>query len=94
MGDGSYLSQLTKIIFRVLKSEYGQRQDWVFGLNLLYLSLYHVEKEEFKVCDFSCLLSSAGGYIGLFFGISIFDIIFSLEWILSKIHKCPSLYPK
>ena len=72
------------IIFRVLEMEYGPK-DWVFGLKLLYLTLHHEEKEEYKVCDFSCLLSSSGGYVGLFFGISLFDLIFSLEWILSKI---------
>ena len=71
-------------IFRVLKLEYGPK-DWVFGLNLRYLSLHHEEKEEYLVCDFSCLLSSAGGYLGLFFGISIFDLLFSLEWILCTI---------
>ena len=68
-------------------SEYGQSQNWIFGLNLLYLSFYQEEKEEFVVCDFGCLLSSAGGYVGLFFGISLFDIILSLDWILSKINK-------
>ena len=60
-------------------------QDWVIGLSLIYLRLHQEEMEEFKVCDFSCLLSSAGGYLGLFFGISIFDLIFSLEWIYSNI---------
>ena len=72
------------MFFRVFKFEYGPK-DWVFGLNLLYLSLHHEEKEEYIVCDFSCLLSSAGGYVGLFFGISIFDLLFSLEWILYTI---------
>ena len=59
--------------------------DCIFGLKLLYLTLHHEEREEYKVCDFSCLLSSSGGYVGLFFGVSIFDLIFSLEWLLSKI---------
>ena len=40
-------------------------------------------REEYLVCEFACLLSSVGGYVGLFFGISIFDFIFSLEWIVS-----------
>ena len=79
-------SQSLTISFRVLRFEYGYGpKDWVFGLNLLYLTLHHEEKEEYKVCDFSCLLSSSGGYVGLFFGVSIFELIFSLEWILSKI---------
>ena len=77
---------MTVWIFRLeVPYEYGMRQDWVIGLSLIYLRLYQEEMEEFKVCDFSCLLSSAGGYLGLFFGISIFDLIFSLEWIYSKI---------
>ena len=70
--------------------EYGQSQDWVFGVELLYLSLYHLEKEEYKVCDFSCLLSSFGGYLGLFFGISIFDLMFGLDWILIRIYNIKS----
>ena len=82
-----YSTEHTYIIFRVAKFEYGQSQDWIIGLNLIYFSFYQEAKEEFKVCDFSCLLSSTGGYVGLFFGISLFDLIFSLEWILSKISK-------
>ena len=58
----------------------------MFGLNLIFTTLHQEEREEFRICDFSCLLSSAGGYVGLFFGISIFDLIFSLEWILDKFY--------
>ena len=83
---------ITIIIFsdKVQKFEYGSSQDWIYGLKLLYLDLNHIETEEYKVCDFSCLLSSAGGYLGLFFGISIFDVICSFEKILSKIHDVMS----
>ena len=35
-------------------------------------------REEYLVCEFACLLSSVGGYVGLFFGISFFDFIFTL----------------
>ena len=79
------------MFFRVFKLEYGPK-DWVFGLNLLYLSLHHEEKEEYIVCDFSCLLSSAGGYVGLFFGISIFELLFSLEFILSIFCKISNIW--
>ena len=57
----------------------------MFGLNLIYTSLQQEDREEFRICDFSCLLSSAGGYVGLFFGISIFDLVLSFEWILKAI---------
>ena len=40
-------------------------------------------REEYLVCDFSCLLSSIGGYVGLFFGMSIFDLILTSEWMMS-----------
>ena len=73
-------------LFRIKTRQYGWSKDWVFGLNLIYTSLHQEEREEFRICDFSCLLSSAGGYVGLFFGISIFDLIFSLEWILDKFY--------
>ena len=73
--------------FRVKKHQYGQTQEWVYGLNLIYTSLHQEQREEFRICDFSCLLSSAGGYIGLFFGISILDLIFSLEWIICRIYS-------
>ena len=39
-------------------------------------------REEYHVCDFPCVLSSAGGYLGLFFGVSVFDLIFTSEWIM------------
>ena len=39
-------------------------------------------REEYLVCDFPCILSTCGGYVGLFFGVSIFDIIFLLEWLI------------
>ena len=81
-------------VFRVKRHQYGQTQEWVFGLNLIYTSLHQEQREEFRICDFSCLLSSAGGYIGLFFGISIFDLIFSLEWIFGNIYSCFLKRPK
>ena len=83
---------LTNYILRLLKSEYGPSQDWFFGLKLLYLSLLHEEREEYKVCDFSCILSSTGGYVGLFFGISIFELLFSLEFILSIFCKISNIW--
>ena len=82
------------IFFRVQKHQYGQTQEWVFGLNLIYTSLHQEQREEFRICDFSCLLSSAGGYIGLFFGISIFDLIFCLEWIINRIFSSCIKRPK
>ena len=36
-------------------------------------------RREYLVCDFAYLISSVGGYIGLFFGLSIIDFIFKLE---------------
>ena len=42
-------------------------------------------REEYLVCNESCLLSSAGGYIGIFFGISLFDFLFFFEWLVSFI---------
>ena len=42
-------------------------------------------REEYLVCEESCLLSSAGGYIGIFFGISLFDFLFFFEWSVSFI---------
>ena len=79
---------------RVKTRQYGWSKDWVFGLNLIYTSLHQEEREEYRICDFSCLLSSAGGYVGLFFGISIFDLIFSLEWILDKFYSVIIKRPK
>ena len=49
-------------------------------------------REEYLVCEFPCLLSSIGGYVGLLFGISIFDIILFFEWIVTA--SCKTLNSK
>ena len=54
-----------------------------------FKKLYNVSKvlmlcrEEYLLCDFPCLLSSIGGYVGLFFRMSIFDLILTSEWMMS-----------
>ena len=84
--------------FRTSKFEYGKTRDWIYGIKLIYRNMLDEEKfvscwlyfsfrnfhfrNEYLVCEAACLLSSVGGYIGLFFGISIFDLILSTEWIL------------
>ena len=40
-------------------------------------------REEYLVCQLDCLVSQFGGTIGIFFGISLMEFIFALEWILS-----------
>ena len=35
------------------------------------------------VCQLDCLVSQFGGTIGIFFGISIMELIFALEWGIS-----------
>ena len=59
-------------------------------MNIYFLTLFKCfsshSREEYLVCEFACLLSSVGGYIGLFFGISIFDLIFTIEWIITYIY--------
>ena len=35
------------------------------------------------MCGLDCLVSQFGGTIGIFFGISLMEFIFALEWILS-----------
>ena len=35
------------------------------------------------VCQLDCLVSQLGGTIGIFFGISIMEIICALEWVIS-----------
>ena len=42
-------------------------------------------REEYLVCDFPCLLSSVGGYVGLFFGVSIFELIFIIEQLMDYV---------
>ena len=54
---------------------------------LLKIIIFFLTREEYLVCEFACLLSSVGGYVGLFFGISIFEFIFSLESIVSYTFK-------
>ena len=87
-----------RMFCRTDKFEYGVSQDWVYGVKLIYKNLFqeirlnHLTlslmwsfaffREEYLVCDFPCILSTCGGYVGLFFGVSIFDIIFLLEWLI------------
>lgn len=68
------------------KFEYGVSQEWIYAVRILYKNLLQEKKEEYLVCEFACLLSSVGGYIGLFFGVSIFDLIFTVEWIITYIY--------
>ena len=44
-------------------------------------------REEYLVCEFPCLLSSVGGYVGLFFGASFFDLIFLFEFIVKYLNS-------
>jgi len=73
---------------KVIKAEYGDKDEWVYAITFIYKTLLQEEREEYLVCDFPCLLSSAGGYVGLFFGVSIFDLIFTFEWIIIYLNSC------
>ena len=47
----------------------------------------NIFREEYLVCEFACLLSSVGGYVGLFFGASFFDLIFLFEFIVKYLNS-------
>ena len=38
--------------------------------------------EEYLICEFSCLLAQVGGTLGIFFGVSLIEVIHMLEWII------------
>ena len=44
----------------------------------------NILREEYLICEFSCVLSSVGGYVGLFFGVSVLDFVFLGEWFVGK----------
>ena len=44
-------------------------------------------REEYLVCELACLISSVGGYLGLFFGVSILDALFLGEWIIRQLQR-------
>ena len=41
---------------------------------------------EYEVCPFPCLLSNFGGTVGIFFGVSFLQVIYAIEWIISKLY--------
>ena len=50
--------------------------------NILPCKYSCVFREEYLICDFACVLSNIGGYLGLFFGVSLLDLIFTFELII------------
>ena len=42
-------------------------------------------REEYEVCPIDCLVSQLGGTVGIFFGVSIIEVIFLMEWLLSAL---------
>ena len=75
------------------------QQEWIYAIKLIYknmlqeyrflkliLERYKIFflREEYLICEFSCILSSVGGYIGLFFGVSVLDFVFLGEWVVGK----------
>ena len=44
-------------------------------------------REEYLVCELACLISSVGGYLGLFFGVSILDTLFLGEWVIRQLQR-------
>ena len=56
---------------------------------ILYLCFFSfcIFREEYLICELACVISSTGGYIGIFFGVSILDIFFLSEWILDYLQK-------
>ena len=51
-------------------------------------------RDEYLICEFSCVLSSVGGYVGLFFGVSVLDFVFLGEWVVGKFTKVIQKYNK
>ena len=51
------------------------------------LTVTGVCREEYLVCELACLISSVGGYLGLFFGVSILDTLFLGEWISRQLQR-------
>ena len=75
------------------------QQDWIFAIKLIYKNMLQeyrllifqnskksciISREEYLICEFSCVLSSVGGYVGLFFGVSVLDFVFLGEWVVGK----------
>ena len=57
---------------------------------ILYMHVTDLTKcfrAEYLVCEFPCLLSSVGGYVGIFFGASLFDLILLLEFIVKYLNS-------
>ena len=44
-------------------------------------------REEYLVCELACLISSVGGYLGLFLGVSILDALFLGEWVIRQLQR-------
>ena len=42
-------------------------------------------REEYEVCPIDCLVSQLGGTVGIFFGVSIMEVIFLMEWLLAAL---------
>ena len=97
-----------KTIFRIRKYEYGENDKFLIKLfyrRLNYDIKYYFKEEtqnfmlnnfrnEYLICELSCLISSFGGYVGLFFGISFFDLLYFMEWIIKIIHDKTKLMTK
>ena len=85
MGEYSWYGNKTEWAYAVTflyKSLLQEERSKVTFLIIVYKLLMPF-REEYLVCDFPCLLSSIGGYVGLFFGMSIFDLILTSEWMMS-----------
>ena len=53
-------------------------------MNLFAFQAVLLHGGEYLICEFSCVLSSVGGYVGLFFGVSVLDFVFLGEWVVGK----------
>ena len=67
-------------------------QEYVPGIQVIYSNgsflrdeITFISREEYLICEFSCVLSNVGGYVGLFFGVSFLDFVFLGEWLVEKL---------
>ena len=64
---------------------YANKNNDIFYLNLIYDEFLIETKQEYFIMDEAGLISTVGGFLGLFLGSSCVSII---DWIGSHVKKC------